>query len=198
MRGAELCGADLRGANLAKTDFVNANLTRADLRGTNLSTADLTEAVFCQTRRPNGKLDNSGCPPDGEVCCGDAECDGVCHRGACLDGSCLSLGQVCSEFWGAECCDPAECRSTAGLYLTTCQYLCESDQECQEKFHTQDLQCVVDIVACFALGSKCCLAKTCTQDSDCATSHTCCAVSDKFSECCLPNQHCGAFGCVDN
>ena len=84
LAGAELCGADLRSANLSKTDFRHANLTRADLRGTNLSTARLGYATFCETRMPNGTLNNTGCPPSGTaICCQQSECGSSCSRGVC-------------------------------------------------------------------------------------------------------------------
>jgi hypothetical protein len=93
---ADLCGADLRGANLANVNFANANLTRVDFRATNLSTANLDNASLCQTRRPNGSIDNSGCPLGTTVCCFDAECpaqESCVHGGCAQDTGCPS-GQV--------------------------------------------------------------------------------------------------------
>ena len=81
MRGTELNGANLRHTNLRGTDLsgaslIEADLTRANLnfgilRGANLSKADLFEAnlsnakfvsfIFCNTKMPDGKENNSGC-----------------------------------------------------------------------------------------------------------------------------------------
>jgi hypothetical protein len=74
---------DVRGANLSNSNFFAANLRGTDFRGANLSgscfvSADLTGAklgasvnlhgaVFCNTKMPNGKIDNSGC--EGETPC---------------------------------------------------------------------------------------------------------------------------------
>jgi len=59
--GADLSGANLQGANLSGAIFNKANLTGADLRGAILKHALFDGAVFCRTRRPSGREDNSGC-----------------------------------------------------------------------------------------------------------------------------------------
>jgi hypothetical protein len=81
LRGANLQGVNLRGANLKQArldeaDMVFAQLQRASMQGATLRDADLSGAVLtgakvdrraleratlCATRRPNGKLDDSGC-----------------------------------------------------------------------------------------------------------------------------------------
>ena len=49
-----------------KCDLTDAYLSGADLNEVNLSAADLaganlTETKFCETKMPNGTMDNSGC-----------------------------------------------------------------------------------------------------------------------------------------
>ena len=71
LSGANLSGADLSEANLFYTnlsaaDLSETNLSGADLNEVNLSAADLeganlTETKFCETKMPNGTIDNSGC-----------------------------------------------------------------------------------------------------------------------------------------
>jgi uncharacterized protein YjbI with pentapeptide repeats len=104
--GANLCGVPLRAANLGNTTFASANLTRADLRGTNLSTANTTGAVFCQTRMPNGTLNNADCPA--QPCCSDAECGAntVCTDAGCV---CPSGSQCCAN----SDCQPEQCKIAA-------------------------------------------------------------------------------------
>jgi hypothetical protein len=192
---ANLCGANLRGANLFKVDFKDANLTRADLRGTNLSTANLTGAIFCETRRPNGALDNSTCLQHGSgPCCEDSQCSGSrrCRNGVCLQASCISLDQVCNPFWGASCCANTTCRATAAGVVFTCQSGCSTDQECQTRFNTQDVHCVPDVLACPG-NIPCCRPKLCrdeTRTTDCPTSHVCCQNEPGNGICCLQNQVC--------
>jgi hypothetical protein len=55
--GADLRGADLRGANASGSCFISADLSGARLG----SSVNLRGAVFCNTRMPDGKIDNSGC-----------------------------------------------------------------------------------------------------------------------------------------
>ena len=47
---------DLTEAYLSGADLNEVNLSAADLEG-----ANLTEAKFCETKMPNGTIDNSGC-----------------------------------------------------------------------------------------------------------------------------------------
>lgn len=120
LAGANLCGADLRGANLSKVDFQNANLTRTDLRGTNLSTAKLAGVKFCQTKRPDGTLDDTHCPPEGvDVCCAHAECEGP--SGRCVAGACAS--ESCSD--DLDCQPPGRCINGACVTRT-----CTRDADC--------------------------------------------------------------------
>jgi hypothetical protein len=110
---ANLCGADLRATNLYKTDFTFANLTRVDFRGVNLSTAKLNGALFCQTRMPNGSINNDDCPTGTTICCFNSECpfDNLCVNGGCaanadcLDGQIKLLNGSC----GVPCNDDGDC-----------------------------------------------------------------------------------------
>jgi hypothetical protein len=60
LRGASLVGANLTGANLSGADLSNVNLNRADLSG-----ANLYAAVLCQTRMPDGSIEDGDCKVDG-------------------------------------------------------------------------------------------------------------------------------------
>ena len=116
---ADLCGANLARANLGKSDFKNANLTRATLKQANFSGVDSIGATFCETRMPNGQINNADCPGGGGViCCSDFECtpeepeciNGVCDcpTTCCIDSQCpdilfglLDIPQICD---GGDCC----------------------------------------------------------------------------------------------
>lgn len=200
----------MRGANLHKTDFTGAHLTRADLRGTNLSTATLTDAHFCKTRKPNGTLDHTHCPPEGaDVCCGDDECDGVCQRGLCLERDCHNLGQLCTIFSSdglcGHCCgsdppvcdlDSVFCAPELDVVTFRCRKNCQSDADCTP--FSDNLECAADIARC--PGGKCCVEKSCRRDGDCA-SGKCCAESIHNAVCCRSDQRCGVpafeLPCVD-
>ena len=183
--GADLCGVDLRGANLARTNFGGANLTRVDFRGTSLATANVAGAIFCQTRRPNGTRDNSTCPPDGEVCCDDAECPAgaTCHRGSCLGDGCVNVTQICTP--DATCCSGAECTEVAADF-GLCVLDCTSDSDCPNT----NLECRANDFVCPGPGRKCCQRKACTRNSNC-TSGLCC-----LTTCCQANEICQpGYGC---
>jgi hypothetical protein len=143
---ANLCGADLRATNLSKADFMEANLTRVDLRGTSLSTAKLTGATFCQTRKPDGSLDNSGCPTGATVCCNDAECPAgqfcvdsgctPCPAGSILlpNGDCAVTCEKPAHCTPARCANFACSRAVSGPKLCDTSPLvrdhCTSQEEC--------------------------------------------------------------------
>jgi len=69
---ADFTGADLRDANLTGARLLEAILFQTDLRGADLSRAVLTfsdmedakleGAIFCETRMPDGSINNEGCP----------------------------------------------------------------------------------------------------------------------------------------
>ena len=71
LSGANLSGADLSDANLFYTnlsaaDLSGANLSGADLNevdlsAANLEGANLTETKMCETKMPNGIINNSSC-----------------------------------------------------------------------------------------------------------------------------------------
>lgn len=181
---ADLCGADLRSTNLQRTDFMGTNLTRADLRGTNLSTANLAGAVLCQSRLANGKFDNSGCPPDGEVCCSDAQCPPgeVCHRGSCLDSGCIKVTQICEL--GDTCCTGATCTELFDLGL--CVLNCRDDVDCPNA----NLECRANDFVCPGLDRKCCQRKDCDGNADCPSGLCCLTTCCQANEVCQPGYGC--------
>ena len=66
LSGADLTEAYLFYTNLSTADFSGANLSGADLNEVNLSAANLeganlTETSFCETKMPNGTINNSSC-----------------------------------------------------------------------------------------------------------------------------------------
>ena len=66
LSGADLTEAYLFYTNLSAADLSGANLSGADLNevnlsGVNLEGANLTETKFCETKMPNGTINNSGC-----------------------------------------------------------------------------------------------------------------------------------------
>ena len=66
LNGANLTNANLRGANLSgtylsKADLRGANLRGANLRGARLYGANLNEAEFCDTKMPDGSINNNDC-----------------------------------------------------------------------------------------------------------------------------------------
>lgn len=188
---ADLCSADLRGANLHKTDFSQAVLTRVDFRAANLATATLEGAIFCQTRMPNGALDNRHCPPDGDVCCGDEVCEegAICHSGRCLEGGCVNVAHACNIVLST-CCNGAHCRNVNSPYLTTCQLDCQSDADCPNT----NLTCRSDGFFCPRenADAKCCLRKPCSGRADCPSGRCCAGV------CCQSNESCVGVVCLQD
>jgi len=57
----DLTKADLNGANLTNADLSGANLYGANLRGARLYGANLNEAEFCDTKMPDGSINNNDC-----------------------------------------------------------------------------------------------------------------------------------------
>jgi hypothetical protein len=88
-RGADLRGADLRGANASGSCFVGADLHEAKVG----ASVNLNGAIFCNTRMPDGRIDDSGCAkttaccpplerdcPDGTIECWVPDSSGVCQQ----------------------------------------------------------------------------------------------------------------------
>jgi hypothetical protein len=108
-RGADLRGADFRGANLSGGCFVGADLLGAKLG----SSVNLGNTIFCDTRMPDGRIDDSGCSkhtaccplltrdcPDAFIDCFAADSIGICTAGV------GSLGPV-AHCWNSDkfsCC----------------------------------------------------------------------------------------------
>ncbi|EGH9753593.1 pentapeptide repeat-containing protein [Salmonella enterica] len=89
LRGADLCGADLRGANLRGADLCGANLRGADLCGADLCGANLRGADLCGADLRGADLrgaDLCGANLRGADLCGADLC-GANLRGADLCGA---------------------------------------------------------------------------------------------------------------
>ncbi len=61
LTNADLSGANLYGAYLSKADLSGARLYGANLRGARLYGANLNEAEFCDTKMPDGSINNNDC-----------------------------------------------------------------------------------------------------------------------------------------
>jgi hypothetical protein len=62
--GADLTGTDFRGANLSGSCFISADLQGAMLG----ASVNLHGAVFCNTRMPDGRIDDRGCAGETPCC----------------------------------------------------------------------------------------------------------------------------------
>jgi len=109
-RGADLRGADFRGANVSGSCFVGADLLGAKLG----ASVNRRQAIFCNTRMPDGSFDASGCDKT-TACCPPLERDCPpttvdCHSTDGL-GNCVAIvghiGPVatCGDVL---CCAPCE------------------------------------------------------------------------------------------
>ena len=61
LSGANLSGASLISTNLSGADLSGADLNEVNLSAANLKGANLTETKMCETKMPNGTINNSGC-----------------------------------------------------------------------------------------------------------------------------------------
>ena len=61
LTNTNLTKALLLGGDLRSVDLTDADLRAADLTGANLTGAMLGHTIFCDTRMPNGTINNSGC-----------------------------------------------------------------------------------------------------------------------------------------
>lgn len=154
--GKDLRGATLRGANLSGASFIGANLTRVDFRGTNLSTAKLAGAVLCQTRKPNGTLDNSGCVSGAAVCCSAAEC---AEGEFCVDGACTP-------------CPPGSILLANG----GCAVTCETSADCAAA-GCENYTCSRSVSGPNLCGTSPVLSETCTATAQCPVGTACTIVS---------------------
>ena len=57
----DLTEAYLSGASLVSTNLSGADLNEVNLSGADLEGANLTETKMCETKMPNGIINNSGC-----------------------------------------------------------------------------------------------------------------------------------------
>jgi hypothetical protein len=127
LSGASLRGADATGANLRKANLGRACLVDADLSGAALDgTTNLKGAVFCRTRLPNGKVNNTGCRK-GTRCC----------------RTCIDFGAPCGEGIPRSCCDGVACREgfCGG---------CQSDDQCGDDRICCDTVCCASGQVCRA------------------------------------------------
>lgn len=100
LRGAKLPGANFTRANLSGACLVDADFTGAIFA----NNTNLANAIFCNTKMPDGSINNSGCAA-GTSCCttpctGDAQCnDGkICCAGTCLTSTQYGLEATIGEF----------------------------------------------------------------------------------------------------
>lgn len=121
--GADLRGADFRGANVSGSCFISADLTGAKLGGS----VNRGGAIFCNTRMPDGTIDDSGCEgsspcchlrvhdcPDVKVGCLSKSDDGTCRDnvgdfppvGTCWNRStwrCCPCEHPDYDYWQGQC-----------------------------------------------------------------------------------------------
>ena len=67
---------------------------------------------------------------------------------------------VCSFLVPEPCCNGMTCTSTVDPFVTACQLLCTTDNDCKKKFPNKALACRTDLLVCpiqAALGNKCCV-----------------------------------------
>lgn len=102
---ANLRGANLRGAKFTKANLSGACLVEADFTGaTFANNTNLANAIFCNTKMPDGTTNDSGCSA-GTSCCttpclSDAQCSAgqVCCSGTCLTSTQYGLKTTFGEF----------------------------------------------------------------------------------------------------
>lgn len=121
--GADLRGADLRGANVSGSCFISADFTGAKLG----SSVNLRGAVFCNTRMPDGTIDDSGCEgatpcchlrvhdcPNVTIGCLTKRANGTCGEnigsvgtvGTCWNRDtwrCCPCGHPDYDYWEGQC-----------------------------------------------------------------------------------------------
>jgi hypothetical protein len=106
--GADLTGADLRGANLSGSCFISADLQGARLG----ASVNLHGAVFCNTRMPDGTIDDRGCAGETPCChlrvqdCPDVtiQCFAIDAFGFCGETVPGSFGPIGACYHFPSCC----------------------------------------------------------------------------------------------
>lgn len=89
-------------------------------------------------------------------------------------GECQTGGLPCGDILGRRCCGALTCTTSATLVLSTCQLACANDEICQQIFSDTQTRCLADALHCpFITGGKCCVAKFCLTNGDCAAGFTC-------------------------
>ena len=102
---ANLRGANLKGVKFSKANLSGACLVDADFTGaTFANNTNLANAIFCNTKMPNGNINDSGCAA-GTSCCttpclSDAQCNAgqVCCSGTCVTSNQYGLETTFGEF----------------------------------------------------------------------------------------------------
>lgn len=112
---ANLSGVNAQGAKFAKANLSGACLVNADFTGaTFANTTNLFNAIFCNTRMPDGSLNNSGCA-SGTACCGTCPagqtyCNGECINTQTDPANCGTCDNDCT---GGNACNTAVCNQGA-------------------------------------------------------------------------------------
>jgi hypothetical protein len=76
-------------------------------------------------------------------------------------GTCIQdkLFGLCSLFRAEPCCNGMTCADTiAGPFVTACQYVCQTDADCKQKFPNKALACRPDALICL-FQSQCCVPR---------------------------------------
>ena len=121
--GCILSRANLRGADLTGVNFTRANLSGACLVNADFSDAtfanntNLYNAIFCNTKMPDGSINDSGCQ-SGTACCPTCDAAHLCESGCCNGLTCgaCPAGSTCG---GGNPGTPGICGCTPG----TCESL---------------------------------------------------------------------------
>lgn len=125
---ANLRGADARNANFSKANLSGSCLVDADFTGATFAkTTNLANAIFCNTKMPDGSVNNSGCGA-GTACCP-----------TCTPTTCQNLGRDCGSYPDGcggvlDCgtCGAGQVCATPGTCATPCtsSATCGSDCVC--------------------------------------------------------------------
>ena len=175
---ANLRGADLTGVNFTRANLSGACLVDADFTGaTFANNTNLYNAIFCNTRMPDGSINDSGCA-SGTNCCptqscvSNADCGpcGRCSSGRCAavpnlslacDGSPLRIvraGVACTNTKHIGACVDGVCSCFGSVYdaaSNQCRCTAENTATC---LHFGSPCCEVEQVCTDGLGLVACIA----------------------------------------
>ena len=188
--GSNLSRANLRGVNARGVNFTKANLSGAclidaDFTGaTFANNTNLANAIFCNTKMPDGSPNNSGCGAGTAccptcvaaggrcgvgfgACCGSAGCfTGIC----CVPTTCEELGKQCGS-WPDGCGGTLQCGACGTGATPACNNgICAScTAMCGASCFCANL--IDGSTQCWSRGSSTCA--TCTLDSPDCGARTC-------------------------